>query len=412
MHIAVFSAAYGTDSAAALRWYWLAANIARNGAAISVFHNTPMGLAQPLEGVHAVYLDGPTSYGAKFSFRALARTAGAVIQVPFLSEFGHYVRSVAHRYRRTPWEDQALRVCSELHSRMSIDVIIGVCAPWSTAMAARDIGTKLDIPYLVEFQDPWKDYFQHGSWRVHNRLARSITSNAAALINVCQPWCERDEREFGKRSLCVPNGFEDSLIPKPRFSTAQGLKLGCVGSIGYVGTAVLEEFCQGLSLAANIDWSFLYVGPDHELVRKMTRRLHPIEKVKILARLDQVEALELLSGCDALVMFMHAKRVAHLGSKFSEYVAFGLPMILFGKRDEFVENYARRFARIIVCESSGKLCESLATIVDEKASGDKIQPPLDSEAITSLSWKNVSLKLLQELSKIIRRPYESSLCDS
>ena len=410
MHIAVFSTAYGTTSAAALRWYWLAAACAGNGARITLFHNSPDEPSRREMGVDSAYLTGPASCVGKLSFRALARIGSML--VPVVGPIGHFIRSAAYRYRRTPWEDQAANEFEKVHSRNGVDVIIGVCAPWATAMAARDLSGRFGIPYLVEFQDPWKDYFRRGSWRLHDGLAKRITKHAIALVNVCQPWCDKDERDFGKTSICVPNGFEPSLIPNNPSHFPGSLRLGCLGSIGYVGTSVLNEFCQGLKQVAHHDWSFIYVGSDHNLLKKVIRKWNLEEKVKIFPRVGQAEALQMLAACDASVILMHPQREAHLGSKFPEYVATGVPVVLFGRRDEYVESHARKLTRTIVCEESRHLSETIGVLIEEKASHGQIQRQAQYDAIAALSWKNISRKLLGALSRILQKPYEDSICYS
>jgi hypothetical protein len=278
--------------------------------------------------------------------------------------------------------------------------VIGVCAPWSAAVSAQQIGQRLQIPYIIEFQDPWREFFENGSFRLHLKFLRSVTAQAASLISVCRHWCDQDAEELGRPSLCVPNGFEPSLVPDQRASNTPDLNLAYLGSVGYIGHESIDIAWRGLSQTTDIPWTLSYAGADHKLMKEGAARWHLDNRVKVNASLSQSAGLDMLARADALLLFTHPTRDSHLGSKFAEYVALRRPVVLIGRRDPFVEAAAARVTRLLVCENSHSLERTVRALAVEKSRVGYVASDGSEQDIQQLSWPTIAATFLSQLHDI------------
>jgi glycosyltransferase involved in cell wall biosynthesis len=406
MHIAIFTPGYGAEGAGAagLRWHWLAKHLTRAGAEVTVFHNMQARSGNHSSGVREIYLRGPAAHTHQISYRVCAGIGHRLklqARSPRLQKLGHYVASSALRYRHMPLEQQAEVAFAEVHARHPVSVAVGVCAPWSTAVAARRVAMKWRIPYLVEFQDPWKDFFEQGSWRLHDKTLKAITDKAAALINVCEHWCAQDSRDLNKPSLCVPNGFEPALFDVPVAAQPHHFRLAYVGTLGYLGTPYADMLWQGLAQIKHLDWTFDYAGRDVEMVRSAAERWDLGARIKVAPALPQAEALNLLKAADSLILFTHPTRDSHFGSKYAEYMACKRPIILVGRPDSFITEDANRLTRLIQCENADTLTQIIPALIEEKRAHGRVEWHGDIRGIAKLSWPHIADGLLVDLKRLI-----------
>jgi hypothetical protein len=406
LHIAVFTPGYGTEGAGAagLRWHWLGRHLALAGAEVTVFHNMPDRKPRQSELVREVYLPGPAFHADRISYRAFAR-AGYELKVkaasPRLQKLGHYMASAALRYRQSALESQADSAFEQIHAQQPFNVAIGVCAPWSTAVAAKRVASAWAIPYLIEFQDPWKDFFEHGSWRVHSNTVKGITEQAAALINVCEHWCAQDAFDLNKPSLCVPNGFEPALIDESLPAPASSLRFAYIGTLGYMGAEYISTLWQGLAQIKDLDWALDYVGRDVELVQSAAAQWNLRAHINAVPSLSQAEALRVLKAADSLILFTHPKRDSHFGSKYSEYVACKRPILMVGRPDPFLAEASQPLTRLLACRDAEAVAQTVSSLIQEKRDNGILAWQGDAQAIAQLSWASIASRLLADLKSIV-----------
>jgi glycosyltransferase involved in cell wall biosynthesis len=77
---------------------------------------------------------------------------------------------------RIGWKDIAVRKAEEIFANHHIDAIFSTAPPYTDFLVARDIKTKYDVPYMMDYRDPWVDYPKMNFYltRFHKKKARKM----------------------------------------------------------------------------------------------------------------------------------------------------------------------------------------------------------------------------------------------
>jgi len=112
------------------------------------------------------------------------------------------------------WVPFAVRAASRLCREKRFDVILSTSPPDSTHLAASRISSRFDIPWVVDFRDPWIGlYLREPPTSLHRRLHRRMEKKAAeaARVLVTTDWQRDRLRELypGSRVEKIPNGYDE-----------------------------------------------------------------------------------------------------------------------------------------------------------------------------------------------------------
>ncbi len=122
------------------------------------------------------------------------------------------------------WVPFAVRAASRLCRQERFDVILSTSPPDSTHLAAARVSSRFDIPWVVDFRDPWIGlYLREPPTGFHRRLHERMEKMAAgaARVLVTTDW-QRDRLDNlypGSRVEKIPNGYEEE-----DFRGLEGLK--------------------------------------------------------------------------------------------------------------------------------------------------------------------------------------------
>ncbi len=167
--------------------------------------------------------------------------------------------------------------------------------------------------------------------------------SAAALINVNPGWVNRDEREYRRPGLCVPNGYDpeefEIAIPAGK---SDGLTIVYTGNIN-AGTADphrgLKIFLEGLGLAARAkpgqELRFQYWGSGGRSVLEAAAAVGVLPWVDVRQWVPRVDALKAMMRGDLLLLITVGSpseedeyyREGFYPGKVFEYLGAGKPIL-------------------------------------------------------------------------------------
>jgi hypothetical protein len=194
-----------------------------------------------------------------------------------------------------------------------IDLIIAEHGPDASIFTAFKINHKYQIPWVVDFRDP---YFQPLS-RFQRLLCKNyltkIIKKANATINVNKPWAELDFNDFKLPSFVIPNGFdnEDFDLKVPLLKDWDNKLI-----IWYGGNLIpqqnIDVFFEGLHLAIlnkpelEKFIQFEYRGGLHEKFMDVAKKNDLVKISNIKPSINRESALELMMNANILLIFSTA----------------------------------------------------------------------------------------------------------
>jgi hypothetical protein len=148
------------------------------------------------------------------------------------------------------WLRPALRRAEEAWRETPFDVLISTSPPRVSALVARELARRHDVPWVMDIRDPW----QMRAWEApgasklvarhkRNLFLRCLTSAQAIVHNterLRQSTCAA-KPDVAPKTHCVPNGFE----PEWAARVQEGPTGSPAFSIGYYGNIMGQRSCSG-----------------------------------------------------------------------------------------------------------------------------------------------------------------------
>jgi glycosyltransferase involved in cell wall biosynthesis len=81
---------------------------------------------------------------------------------------------------RIGWKDIAVKKAEEIFADHQIDAIFSTAPPYTDFLIARELKDKYNVPYLMDYRDPWVDYAEMNFYLtpLHKRKARTMEYEA------------------------------------------------------------------------------------------------------------------------------------------------------------------------------------------------------------------------------------------
>jgi glycosyltransferase involved in cell wall biosynthesis len=130
------------------------------------------------------------------------------------------------------WTQSAVRTCLRVAAQHRMEVLYTSVNPWAGAAVGRIVARACDVPWVVDFRDPWAiDDLSVYLTRLHHwadvrSMARVCRAADAIIMNTpaaTEALLERFPDLSGDKVFCIPNGFEVGLsAPDPGPGEAAG----------------------------------------------------------------------------------------------------------------------------------------------------------------------------------------------
>jgi glycosyltransferase involved in cell wall biosynthesis len=311
----------------------------------------------------------------------------------------------------------------KLISKEKTTVLITTYDPWFTLKLGNYFKRKYEkLLWIADFRDP--SFGIHESRLSNLPLFKMQTKKILGLtdlITVVTKYMQKSYSELtSKKVVFLPNGYDGNLFFEDNLSKIK--KENCL-SIAYTGSlhprtreiscfvTVLEKVA---TIAPQVKIIFNYAGFQADIVEAefSKRRLGKLLNNHGLLKRDQ--ALELQKQADILLLIVYTGDDPEIGKsirtgKVYEYLASGKPILAIAPRDwEMKEE--------IECDGVSKVfdknqIDEMAQYLIDLASRSKIEINIEKrkEVIEKYLYKNLALKLEQELESLVREKERDQL---
>jgi glycosyltransferase involved in cell wall biosynthesis len=285
-----------------------------------------------------------------------ARRIVAVHHAPWRSKLREMVRTAeAWVYRpdiAMPWIRPVVKHALDACSANRPNVIWATIGPLSAGVAAYRVSMAADIPYVLDFRDPWGlEYYaeevRRPTWakKLDREMMHRMFARAQAVVFLFESIAERYVRAFpdaldpGKIHI-IPNGFEGAVQP---FVHASGTRCKVLYA-GMLSSYRYDTLLEGLVRLKRKDptraklLQLVFVGDG---LRELTERmadLDILDMIEIAPPVPHAEVRRLQHEAHALLVLGRTPgRKGHelvAGAKLFGYLQAGRPIIGVVPRDE------------------------------------------------------------------------------
>ena len=211
------------------------------------------------------------------------------------------------------------------------------------------LNEKLQIPWLVDFQDPWTqvDYYKHfkiSKWahKRHRKMENQIFDNADLITIVSDSW-KTDLESIGANNVeVVPLGYDTTDF-------SENIKLDTKFTLTHLGLlgedrnpTILIEVIANLC-KQDEDFSKYFrlqlVGKVNEKLKSLVKELSLSEQVSFIGQVNRDEALEIMQTSQLLLLLLNkAENVGgRIPGKVFEYLGARRPVLSLGPNNTDIE---------------------------------------------------------------------------
>jgi glycosyltransferase involved in cell wall biosynthesis len=240
------------------------------------------------------------------------------------------------------WYLPAIRRAEQFLRQERVDAIFSSGPPWTCHLIARHLKTKFDLPWLMDFRDPWASLASERTGpRWWHQLAehmerRCIRTSDLVLCNTDR-LCHAFQRHYSDlnptRFRTLTNGFED--LPASRIQRANPkrllLHLGSIYAHRRIDTFLTA--LAGLVRSGRLSAESFQVVFQGDITAshlaeatKIVPDLLQSKCVEFRARVNWEQAWQLLWNSDLLLLFQGSHEL-QVPAKFYEYLQTGIPIL-------------------------------------------------------------------------------------
>lgn len=278
------------------------------------------------------------------------------------------------------WQQVVFFASVQICLQLKVDAIMAEHGPDAALYVGNKLNKKLGIPWFADFRDPALQgapgYFRN-VYRLH---IKHLLKTSSFIINVNDVISEIDSRRFGKSSITVANGFDQSEFVSLNKRNRQGNQI----VISYLGNLYsqhrVEDFLGVLKRLAHefedIDQRLKFTFRGSSIDRILSYSgFNEISKICDLQNLvSRMEAIQLMKDSDLLLLFSVSKELNSdeyykhgvIPSKLYEYLPTGNPVICFPGDDGILEGLINREKMGIVIKTNQSLFEWLYLLLSNK----------------------------------------------
>lgn len=245
---------------------------------------------------------------------------------------------------RKGWNKHALKAATSLIKGTSIDCIVTTGPPHSTQLIGLKLRKKYNIPWIVDFRDPWTDiYYDHQFYptrlakRINLAYERNVLKKSDLVLTVSQGFknifVEKNYFKPEKVEI-IPNGFdEDDFQFEIRPESDQFI-------ITYVGTLSdiypLDSFIKAfLHLLKNKPiFKLRFIGSVSSNQLAKLKEI-PDNSIEFIEYVEHKKAVEYMKLSDVLLLVVpeHSSGKGILPGKIFEYLASERSVLGIGPTD-------------------------------------------------------------------------------
>lgn len=242
------------------------------------------------------------------------------------------------------WPISCIRTKNSL-KKGKYDIVLATGSPFSTFLAARHVATRLEIPYVLDYRDPW-------SLSAHRTKPKSLDSiirplecrllrDAAATLMVSSSQAKNQFETFQmvKPPTVITNGYDPEQFDVLTPMVFQNLAVVYTGSF-YKGQREIDPILKAVKMATESqgkDESNIrlhYFGNDVQNVMKQAKQYGAEDLVICHGLVSREQALAAVKGAGVAVVITSIHERANLAErgiitgKIFEPLGMGVPILL------------------------------------------------------------------------------------
>ncbi|MDO9557599.1 MAG: glycosyltransferase [Coriobacteriia bacterium] len=280
------------------------------------------------------------------------------------------------------WIRPAVRAGVRLGRSADVDVVFASGPPFSVLIAGKRIAHALEVPFVADFRDAWRDN-PGNSWYPtawHRRRSHSLERDvltAAAAVTTAHPLETEIAEMGGPVPRLIPNGFDRADLLEWTPAGSGPLLVTFMGTF-YIVNGPLPVF-QALKAIREgrhgrpRDIRLRVVGSWPKYVEDLVSELGLEEAIELISYVPHKDALGLLATSDVgLVVYADLPTLrASTPAKLYEYLGIGLPILFVGPEEGQASDLLRNAeAGLVVSYSDvGAISAALVDLADRKESG-------------------------------------------
>ena len=259
------------------------------------------------------------------------------------------------------WVRPATRFLESEWTKLNPDLIVSTGPPHSMHLIAMRLQKKFNIPWIVDFRDPWSklDFlsrFYPGKFalRKQQKLEKRVLNTATAILSVSETWGMDIRDVTNKKVAVITNGFDQSdfNLTKPK-RLPEKFRISHMGIINSLRNPkslwqALSELCKEIPALQN-DLELKLIGTvDPGLVKEIKEYPLLKDKLHVVPYIPHQDVIKEYEKSACLLLLLNDSKIAkgHIPGKLFEYLASGSSILALGPVDSDV-------SKIITENSSG-----------------------------------------------------------
>lgn len=291
------------------------------------------------------------------------------------------------------------------------DVLWATGSPWETVTAATLAAKDLDIPFILDFRDPWSFGLGISTSSAFVRFVNSSIENAllrrAAMLTVTSEATRDKYLEIGaaKRVECIRNGYDPAVVVEPRHSN----RFTLVHFGNCYANRTLEPFLRAAARAVQDglvdrnDFRILNLGRVAECDLNLTKQLGIADQFEYRPVLPYEEGLGIVAGADLALLLAFGDEPWFIPGKLYDYVSARTPMLCLSSSVELDELVARTgIGWAYAADDVAAMAKRIGDAYEARKHGRRLGEP-NQNVIESLSARNGAQRLAALFDEITKR---------
>jgi glycosyltransferase involved in cell wall biosynthesis len=277
----------------------------------------------------------------------------------------------------------------KVHEKTPVDVVLTTSPAHSIHLAGLRIKSQFRLPWIVDFRDPWDDYWKTGKADINHPIERyferKVIQKSDAVVSTTDTYtdilCNRHDALGKHKFFTVTNSFDRNKTCKSRQRSADKFII-CYTGIFYpdkdpygIFRALRNWFDQMNSEECRRYRDRLEVhliGSGDRITRKVIYDLQLEKQVLFFERMSHDQAIEKTKQADMALISTgigDKTRPGWLPSKLFEYLGCRVPILALIREGEMAEIIRQtKSGHVLSCES-GELEAILSDCIDQKIHG-------------------------------------------
>ena len=315
------------------------------------------------------------------------------------------------------WVPTSVKKGKKIIKSKSIKAIITTGPPHSTHIIGRKLKKKFNIPWIIDFRDPWTSNYMVTELMKRTRLVRNIDKrleNRAISLADCvtgiSPGLINEFKSRSKRSEIIYNGFDEDDFKAYQKKPQDKFVFSYIGSLkpNQNIIALWEAISELKGEIDGFEDNFIleFVGNLNPFIIKEIERLGLKDQLRLTNFIPHETAIKKMQDSSLLLFIVpraeYSKSIT--SGKIFEYIASKTSILSIGPTDgdiTWILEKAKR-EKIIDYDDKASIKKSLKYKYEEWHKNGKIIPQIDSDDYLYFSRKGQAKQfadLLNTLSK-------------